>query len=228
MAGHGSAPQAGAGGGEFTRLRMRDRSGATGATGRRSVEQILTVLVKASSRPPWNQAIPGARAWPTATEAAFGPGMGSGSFRLQPCVAANATSPKVKTHSVLMGKLLYAVFPCSLSSRMSRPGQPDPHRRQLHPTGAHLGGQGGPRRQPVRPTWGRPSVAPDPGLTPGQGCPRRQPVRPMWVAVSCADPGLTPGQGCPRRQPVRPMCVSPSVAPIPGSRRARGALAVNP
>jgi hypothetical protein len=164
MAGHGSERQAGAGGGEFTRLRMRDRSGATGATGRRSVEQILTVLVKASSKPPWNQAIPGARAWPTATKAAFGPGMGSGSFRLQPCVVANATSPKVKTHSVLMGKLLYAVFPCSLSSRVSRPGQPDPHRRQLHPTGAHLGGQGGPRTQPLRRQSRPTGVASGPGL----------------------------------------------------------------
>jgi hypothetical protein len=203
MAGHGSERQAGAGGGEFTRLRMRGRSGAIGATGRRSVEQILTVLVKASSKPPWNQAIPGARAWPTATKAAFGPGMGSGSFRLQPCVAANATSPKVKTHNVLMGKLLYAFFPCSLSSRVSRPGQPDPHRRQLHPAGAHLGARVVPAHNPCDASRARP------GSPRGQGCPRRQPVRPMWVAVSCARPGLTPGQGCPRRQPVSRMRLTP-------------------
>jgi hypothetical protein len=37
-------------------------------------------------------------------------------------VAVNATSPRVKTHSVLMGKLLYAVFACSLSSPVSLPG----------------------------------------------------------------------------------------------------------
>jgi len=62
-----------AGEGEFARLRRRARSGANGAMDRGSVEQMLGVLVKASSKPPWNHAIPGARA--IATETALGPGM---------------------------------------------------------------------------------------------------------------------------------------------------------
>jgi hypothetical protein len=55
---------------------------------------------------------------------AFGPGMGSGCFCLQPSAAVRATNAKVSTQNVLIGKLLLMRAPlASLSLRAVLPAK---------------------------------------------------------------------------------------------------------
>jgi hypothetical protein len=111
----------------FGRFRACERSGASGAIGAGCAAHVAWALgpANASSRLPWNHAIPAARAWVTALAADFGPGIGSGCPCLQPPTAVRATTPRLNTQNALIDKLPLPWAPLlHRGDRESRPRYP--------------------------------------------------------------------------------------------------------